>query len=99
MLVQSVGQLLSGGLQLLPQGETVQHHSVLGWSDGSGVTEKWVRTRKCRPRWKIDNVETKTGLPLTHSSWRDLRMAGILVDDGAFGRIGCDTFGTKNELT
>ena len=28
---------------------------------------------------------------LTHSSWRDLRMAGMLVAEGAFGRIGCDT--------
>lgn len=28
---------------------------------------------------------------LTHSSWRDFRMAGMLVADGAFGRIGWDT--------
>lgn len=28
---------------------------------------------------------------LTHSSWSDLRMAGMLVADGAFGLIGWDT--------
>ena len=34
VLVQSVGQLLSGGLQLLPQSETVQHHSILVGATG-----------------------------------------------------------------
>lgn len=29
MLVQGMGKLLSGGLQLLPQSEAVQHHSIL----------------------------------------------------------------------
>lgn len=30
VLVQGMGKLLAGGLQLLPQGETVQHYGILG---------------------------------------------------------------------
>lgn len=40
MLVQRVGQLLAGGLQLLAQGEAVEHDCVLGTrhhSEGRGA--------------------------------------------------------------
>lgn len=40
VLVQSVGQLLAGGLQLLAQGEAVEHDCVLGEGDATeGVGE------------------------------------------------------------
>ena len=35
VLVQSVGQLLAGGLQLLAQGEAVEHDRILGEGDAT----------------------------------------------------------------
>lgn len=91
MLVERVGQLLARSLQLLAEGEAVQHDGILAGMEAESGRER--RQPQCRQLPALSSAPSHDPA-LTHSSCRAFRMAGMLVADGGLGRMG---WATANE--